>query len=93
MHVRARTRIVVIAAVAYSGLLVAGTLQWLDGRALIHLGWLDGTLWLVSTATLTAVAVTALRAPRSPVPARLTASQVPMSPKSLCSSPQAAPPS
>lgn len=62
MHAAARTRIVAIAAVAYSGLLTAGTWQWLDGRALTQPGRLDGTLWLPSIATLTALAVTALRA-------------------------------
>jgi hypothetical protein len=63
-----RTRVIAIAAAGYTGLLVAGTLQWLDGRALTQVGWLDGIVWLASIMTLTAVAVTALRAARSPIP-------------------------
>jgi hypothetical protein len=47
---------------------VAGTLQWLDGRALTQIGWFDGILWVASIVTLTAVAATALRAARSPRP-------------------------
>jgi hypothetical protein len=64
-----RTRVVALAAAAYSGLLVAGTLQWLDGRALTQFGALDGSIWAASIATLTAVAAMALRAARSPRPA------------------------
>jgi hypothetical protein len=59
-----RTRIVAIAAAGYTGLIAAGTLQWLQGRALLQIGWLDGALWLASALTLAAVAVTALRASR-----------------------------
>jgi hypothetical protein len=47
---------------------VAGTLQWLDGRALTQIGWFDGILWVASIVTLTAVAATALRAARPPSP-------------------------
>lgn len=66
MEAAIRTRIVAIAAVGYSGLLAAGTLQWLDGRALMQVGGLDGILWVASIVTLTAVAVKALRAARLP---------------------------
>jgi hypothetical protein len=61
-----RTRMVAVAAVAFAGLLVAGTLQWLDGRALTQVGVLDGIVWTASIATLTAVAAMALRAARLP---------------------------
>jgi hypothetical protein len=47
---------------------VAGTLQWLDGRALTQIAWFDGIVWVASIATLAAVVVTALRAARSPRP-------------------------
>jgi hypothetical protein len=77
MPAAARTRILAIAAVAYSGLVAAGTLQWLDGRALTQPGPLDGTLSVLSMATLTAVAVSALRTPR--VAAGRSPSRVPFS--------------
>lgn len=67
-----RTAYVATAAVGYCGLLVAGTVQWLDGRALTHPAMLDGSLGLASIAALTAVAAAALRAPRSPEPDRIT---------------------
>lgn len=68
MTATTRTRLIAVAAVGYTGLLVAGTVQWLAGRALTHVGWLDGIVWVASIVTLTAVAVTALRAARSPTP-------------------------
>lgn len=61
-----RARIVAIAAVGYTGLVIAGTVQWLNGRALLDVAWSDGLVWLASILTLTAVALTALRAARSP---------------------------
>lgn len=73
----ARAKIVATAAVGYSGLLVAGTLQWLDGRALAEPGALDGSLALASIATLTAVAVASLRASRSSDRDKITDSEVP----------------
>jgi hypothetical protein len=68
MAAATRTRVIAIAAVSYTGLLAAGTLQWLDGRVLTQIGWLDGVIWVASIVTLTAVAVTALRAARQPSP-------------------------
>jgi hypothetical protein len=63
-----RLRIVGLAAAGCTGLLVAGTLQWIDGRALLEIGWLDGPLWLVSTVTLVAVVLIVLNAARRPDP-------------------------
>ena len=68
MAAATRTRVIAIAAAGYTGLLAAGTLQWLDGRALTQIGWLDGIVWIASIVSLTAVAVTALRAARPPSP-------------------------
>jgi hypothetical protein len=48
-------------AAGYTGLLAAGTLQWIEGRALLEIGWLDGPLWLAATVTLFAVARSASR--------------------------------
>ncbi|HSK90911.1 MAG TPA: hypothetical protein VK875_06335 [Euzebyales bacterium] len=56
----ARVRITRIAIAGYTGLLTAGTIQWLDGRGLGQFGWLDGPLWLLSAAALVGVAATAL---------------------------------
>lgn len=53
-----------IAAVGYTGLVVAGTVQWLNGRALLDVAWNDGAIWVASILTLTAVVLTALRATR-----------------------------
>ena len=64
-----RGRIVAVAAVAYTGLVIAGTLQWLDGRALLEVGLLDGVLWVASIITLAGVVVAALGAVRTPRPA------------------------
>lgn len=72
-----RTVTVAAAAAGYSGLLVAGTLQWFDGRALTQPGALDGALWLGSIATLAAVAITALRASRFSASSRTTSAKVP----------------
>jgi hypothetical protein len=72
-----RTITVAAAAAGYSGLLVAGTLQWLAGRALTQPGGLDGVLWLGSIATLAAVALTTLRASRSATSSRTTSAEVP----------------
>ena len=64
-----RVRVVRIAVAGYCGMLLAGTLQWLDGRGPGQFGWFDGALWLASVVTLACVAVTALRAARRPLAA------------------------
>ncbi len=63
-----RVRVVWLAVAGYTGLLVAGTIQWLDGRGLGQFGWLDGPLWLLSAAALAGVAATALWTARRPPP-------------------------
>lgn len=63
-----RRRVVAFAAAGYTGLVAAGTIQWLDGRALSQVGWLDGVLTSASIVTLAGVAVVALRAARRPRP-------------------------
>jgi hypothetical protein len=60
----ARMRIMWIAIAGYVGLVLAGTLQWLDGRGLSQFGWVDGPLWLLSVATLTGVVAAAVWAAR-----------------------------
>jgi len=55
-----------IAFLGYAGLLLAGTIQWLDGRGLGQFGWLDGPLWLLSIDMLTGVVATALWGARRP---------------------------
>jgi hypothetical protein len=58
---RRRVRLVAVAAVAWAALTLAGTLQWLDGRAVTHLRAFDGALVLVAVATLAVVVLLGAR--------------------------------
>lgn len=61
---RRRVRLVAAAAIACAALVLAGTMQWLDGRAATQVRALDGALGLVAVATLAVVALLAARPPR-----------------------------
>lgn len=60
---RRRVRLVAAAAAAWAVLLLVETVQWLDGRAVTHVGVLDGALRLAAVATLAAVLILAARPP------------------------------
>ena len=62
--VRRQVRLVAAATVAWAALVLAGTMQWLDGRAVTQVRALDGALVLVAVATLAVVVVLAARPPR-----------------------------
>lgn len=69
---RDRVRLVAVAAAAWAVLVLAGTLQWLNGRAVTQPGPVDGTLALLAVMSLVAVAVRAARLARRRGPVRST---------------------
>lgn len=67
--VRQRVRLVAATAVAWAVLVLAETLQWLDGRAVTQPGALDGALALAAVTALVVVGAAVARLGRRPAPA------------------------